>query len=314
MYSKIMSSALRGIDGTIIGVEADIYDGLPTFTMVGYLSSSVKESGERVKTALRNSGYHLPPKRIVINLSPADLRKDGSGFDLPIAFAILMSMGIEFNIDFNSTLIMGELGLDGEIRRIPGVLPMVHYGYKAGYKNCIVPLDNAKEAAMVDGINVYGVKTLSEAIDFAKGEMATLSLSDKNHITESASAELDFSDIMGQESLKRGMEIAAAGFHNVLMNGACGSGKSMLAKRLPGILPPLTHEESIEVTKIYSVCGLLSDNMELIRKRPFRSPHHTISANALVGGGTIPKPGEISLAHHGVLFLGGYFCKVAESP
>ena len=304
MYSEIMSSAIRGVDGTIISVEADVNDGLPTFTMVGYLSSSVKEAGERVKTALKNSGYHLPPKRITINLSPADIRKDGSGFDLPIALAVLASMGLTFDIDLSRTLIVGELGLDGEVRAIPGVLAMVHYASLNGFDSCIVPYDNSAEAAMVNNIKVYGVKSLADAILFLQGAITIEPY--VNHYAGKNGLEYlkeDFSDIKGQDTLKRGMEIAAAGFHNVLMSGAAGAGKSMLARRLPSILPELTHEESIEVTKIYSISGLLRDNASLISKRPFRSPHHTISGRALVGGGSVPKPGEISLAHHGVLFL-----------
>ena len=305
MFSKITSCAVLGIDGQIISVEADVNDGLPTFTMVGYLSSSVKEAGERVRTALKNSGYHMPPKRITINLSPADIRKDGSGFDLPVALAVLLSMGILPEINMENTLVLGELGLDGEVKPITGVLPMVYHCMKNGINSCIVPMANAKEAALVRGVKVYGVESLKQAAEFVQGMTVIEPLSSKGNfvIEENLDDNLDFSDVKGQSTLKRGMEIAAAGFHNVLMTGAAGAGKSMIAKRLPTIMPKLTFEECIDITKIYSISGLLDNNNALITKRPFRSPHHTISNYALVGGGIVPRPGEVSLAHNGVLFL-----------
>ena len=304
MFNKVISGAVMGIDGALINVEADLSDGLPMLTMVGYLSSSVKEAGERVRTALKNSGYNMPPKRITINLSPADIRKDGSGFDLPIAIAIILSMGIEPVIDMDKTIILGELSLDGSILPVNGVLPMVYHAFEQGITTCIVPMDNADEAALVEGLSVIGVKSLTETVGYIKGDNACSPYHRSVTNTTDNEPQCDFSEIKGQPYLKRGMEIAASGFHNVLMVGAAGAGKSMLAKRLPTIIPSLSFNESIEVTKIYSVSGMLSSGKShLITERPFRAPHHTISNHALVGGGTIPKPGEVTLAHNGVLFL-----------
>lgn len=305
MFSRVISSAVLGVNGTIISVEADVNDGLPMFTMVGYLSSSVKEAGERVRTALKNSGYHMPPKRITINLAPADIRKDGSGFDLPVAVAVLLSIGIIPEIDMDKTLVLGELGLNGELKPITGVLPMVYHCKNKGITSCIVPKANAREAALVRGMKVYGAECLKEVAEFIQGtfQIDTILNDDVPIIEPEEEYNIDFSDVKGQLTLKRGMEIAAAGFHNVLMTGAAGAGKSMIAKRLPTIMPKLTFEECIDITKIYSISGLLDNNNALISKRPFRSPHHTISNYALVGGGAIPKPGEVSLAHNGVLFL-----------
>lgn len=304
MFNKVKSCVLHGVDGRMIDVEADVSDGLPVFTMVGYLSSSVREASERVRTALKNSGFHLPPKRITINLSPADIRKDGTGFDLPIAIAVLLSLGITPQLDLEQTMVLGELSLDGSIKAINGVLPMVICAQNAGITHCIVPKEHVKEAELVQGVQVSGVSNLMDAVRLVQGDTeAVCRTTEKKEGISDDGYPYDFSDVMGQESIKRGMEIAAAGFHNILLTGSAGAGKSMLAKRLPTILPDMTFEESLEVTKIYSVGGLLSGECGLIKRRPFRSPHHTITEQALIGGGRVPSPGEVSLAHYGVLFL-----------
>ena len=305
MYSKVLSSAVTGVSGTKVYVEADIHDGLPTFSMVGYLSSSVREAGERVRTALKNSGYILPAKRITVNLSPADLKKDGSSFDLPIAVAILLAMGITPVRDISNTLILGELSLNGDVKPVTGVLPMVHHAKQNGVTSCIIPKENVEEAALIDGVEVIGIGSVTELTGYLDGSIEIPAVSNlfNTSYQQEQTNKVDFADVKGQAVLKRGMEIAAAGFHNVLMTGAAGAGKSMIAKCLPTIMPKLSTEESIEVTKIYSISGLLPDKGKLITARPFRSPHHTVSNRALTGGGSIPRPGEVSLAHNGVLFL-----------
>lgn len=305
MFSKVKSCAVHGVDGQMIDVEADVNDGLPVFTMVGYLSSSVREASERVRTALKNSGFHLPPKRITINLSPADMRKEGSGYDLAIATAVLLSLGVTAELSMEQTLVLGELSLDGSIKAIPGVLPMVICAREEGMTSCIVPKENVQEAALVQGISVIGVSSLQETMEYIQGikEVENMNVKQPAVDTSEYMYDIDFSDVVGQESIKRGMEIAAAGFHNVLLTGAAGAGKSMLAKRLPTILPQMSFEESLEVTKIYSVGGMLPPEGGLIHRRPFRAPHHTISEYALIGGGRVPTPGEVSFAHYGVLFL-----------
>ena len=298
MFSKVKSCAVHGVDGRMIDVEADVNDGLPVFTMVGYLSSSVRESSERVRTALKNSGFHLPPKRITINLSPADMRKDGSGYDLAIATAVLLSLGVTAELPMEQTLVLGELSLDGSIKAIPGVLPMVICAREEGMTSCIVPKENVQEAALVQGISVIGVSSLKETMEYIQGikEYENTNVEQPAVDTSEYLYDIDFSDVVGQESIKRGMEIAAAGFHNVLLTGAAGAGKSMLAKRLPTILPQMSFEESLEVTKIYSVGGMLPPEGGLIHRRPFRAPHHTISEYALIGGGRVPTPGRIRIS------------------
>jgi len=306
MFRRAFSAVLNGIESRVVQVEADVSCGLPYFELVGYLSGEVKESRERVKTAIRNSGYTLDPRRIIVNLSPADRRKSGTSYDLAIACAVLSAYGFISQQAIEDTVIVGELSLDGRIRGVKGILPTVLMAREGGMKRCIVPAENAFEGAAAEGIAVYGVHTLRESIAFLSGSISldpAAAAQIPQEDEEKAADSVDFSDIHGQRLLKRSMEIAAAGMHNILIIGPPGAGKSMAAKRLPGILPLMSPEESLEVSKIYSVSGLLRPGEGLIRRRPFRSPHHTISAAGLAGGGRIPAPGEISLAHRGVLFL-----------
>ena len=303
MYSCIKSGCPLGIDGMLVSVESDIGNGLPGLSMVGYLASSVREAGDRVRTALRNSGYGLPPKRITVSLSPADIRKEGAGYDLAIAVALLCSMEIISSEKTEEYLFLGELGLDGSVRGIPGVLPVAHFAAKEGIRKLVVPRANADEAACIDGIEVYGVTNIYELIAFFSGEIRLPKYTFSNRTGEECTVQYDMSEIRGQRVMKRGMEIAVAGFHNIIMAGAAGAGKSLLAKCIPGIMPPMTYDEQLELTKIYSVAGMLPHGGGLMRVRPFRSPNSNISTSALLGGGGIPRPGEVSLASSGVLFL-----------
>ena len=296
----------------VISVETDVSDGLPSFEMVGLLNSEVKEAKERVRSAVKNTGYLLPPKRITVNLSPADIRKEGSSFDLPIAVGILNSLGLisdsnNAKKETEGILIAGELSLSGRVLRMNGVLPMILAAKEKGIKRFIVPKENAIEGAVVEGVEIYGVRDLRETVDFLNGG----SLEAEPHkdfvkeytlFYEGENEEYDFSDINGQETVKRAAEVAVAGMHHMLLIGSPGSGKSMVAKRIPGILPRPDIEECMEITKIHSIAGTLNGK-SVMMTRPFRAPHHTITDRALVGGGNNPVPGEITLAHRGVLFL-----------
>ena len=305
MLAKTLSSAVFGIDAYVVEVEVDIAQGLPAFATVGLPEGAVKESKDRVKAAIKNCGYDFPSRRITVNLAPADIKKEGTAFDLPMAIGILAATDTVQKEKLNDYFVLGELSLDGQVKPVKGTLPIAVAARDAGFRGILLPKENSREAAVVKGVEVLPVNTLSECVEFLNGSLHIDPVEvDLDEIFRTKSNyPVDFNDVKGQEHVKRCLEVAAAGGHNVIMIGPPGSGKTMLAKCLPTILPDMNFEESIETTKIHSVVGLILSDSALIVTRPFRNPHHTISDAGLIGGGQIPRPGEVSLSHNGVLFL-----------
>lgn len=303
MLAKVHTIALVGVQGLPVEVEVDIALGLPSFATVGLAEGAVKESKDRVKAAIKNSGYSFPNRRITVNLAPADIKKGGTSYDLPIAMGILAASEILTNDLFAETAMLGELSLDGCLRPVQGVLPMVIGARNSGSRKIIVPEENSQEAALVDGIDVYPLSSLDQAVEFMTQPDQRSPQPRTEQQATTKHDDLDFADVKGQDHVKRAVEIAATGNHNLLLSGPPGSGKTMIARRIPSILPPLTREEALQTTMIYSISGLLDADQGLVNQRPFRSPHHTISDAGLIGGGNHPRPGEVSLAHNGLLFL-----------
>lgn len=302
LYSVVSTAMIQGIKSIPVFVEADVSEGMPLFEMVGFLSSEVKESKDRVRTALRNSGYILPPKRITVNFIPANIKKTGSCFDLPIALSILAAVGLVPEERLRNCFVTGEVSLNGAVKPVNGILPMVSEAKERGIKTVIVPQDNLTEASLVKDIAIYAVESIKEVIRILNGEAYREKVKESIETPETEKM-ADFSEIQGQKMLKRACEVAVSGMHNLLIVGPPGAGKTMAAMRIPSILPPLEEEEQMELSKIYSVCGMFGNREKLMNVRPFRSPHHTVTPVGLAGGGGIPRPGEISLAHKGVLFL-----------